>query len=103
MKDIKMLIKDEIVEMVNHLIREQGFLLIDPASVDQEHEEGLMWMANQSGKIILQNIDVFEHTKGYDLLKPDAPFGLNAYVANLCDALLIEAGVDLVPAENIQQ
>ncbi len=97
------MLRSEIMENVNHHIREDGFLLIDPAFGEQGLDDGTLWLANQSGKIVVRDIDIFEHAVGYDLLKPDALFGFNAYVANLRDALLIEAGVDLVPAENIEQ
>jgi len=32
-------------------------------------------------------------------MKPDVLFGFNDYVANLCDSLLIMAGVDFFTAE----
>jgi hypothetical protein len=97
------MIRNEVIEKANDCLKDHGFLLIIPDCVDQEYAEGLLCLAGISGCMVLHNIDVFEHTEGYDLLKPDAPFGFNAYIANLCDALLIEAGLDLVPAENVEQ
>lgn len=97
---IKTMIKNDIIKKVNHVIKDQGFLLIDPPSAMQESgTEKLLWVANQSGEIIAQDVNILDLADGFNLLKDDASFGFNDYVANLCDAVLIKAGIRLTEYE----
>lgn len=98
---IMAMIKTEIIEKVNHRIKDDGFWLINPPSAELGPDgDGLLWLVDQTGRVVLQNIDVFEHSEGFDLVKSDVLWGFNDYIANLCDTLLIMAGVDLIPVEN---
>ena len=93
--EINNMIINKIIKQANQVMFPYGFWLHAPREKQMSYEEGEIWLMDMYGVVILRNIDVFKYTEGFDLLNEDVTFGFNDCVANLCDILLIMAGVKL--------
>ena len=87
---------DYIMAVVNLNLYSYGFKLAEP-DPDRGicYVEGTLWLIDEFGDIALEDVDISEFGEGFNLLKLKEPFGFEAFVANVCDGLLIKTGYDL--------
>ena len=97
--EFKKLFERELVKTVNANLLEHGLMLVMPAG---HREDWALWLVKTSGEIVHRGIDLSKYTEGLNLLDMNGPFGFDFCISVLCDNILSEAGVELLPAEAVE-
>lgn len=96
--NFKHIFQSELVKEVNANIISDGFVL-----VLSEKEEGRIWLVSTSGEIVHRNVDISEFGQDINMLDFNSPYGFDFCVANICDGILMMAGIDLLGLKKMDE
>ncbi len=84
-----------ILKEVNAHMVEHGFMLIKAGLASETTcDAESFWLIDMAGEIILKNVDLAEFSEGYNLLKSQETGGVETFIANTCDGLLLKVYPD---------